>query len=89
MNKLFSMFIMNIGTVLEIYDLAKKNGKKVGDDCTEEFKEIYNRDPSKFIFLGTTDKDKDLILGNLREEGFRINTIEELQKENEKRKTSD
>jgi len=63
-----NIFITDIDTILEVYELAKNNGKKEGDNIQEEFTEIMKRYPEKFKYLGVTEMDKDLLLGNIREE---------------------
>jgi len=55
-------------TYLKITELAKQHGKQQGESMQEEFDEMQKMYPEKFNFLGTTDMDKDLLLGNLREE---------------------
>lgn len=84
MSNLFSMYMMSVEIALSIYELAKEHGKQAGEDCTEEFKEIYKKDPTKFTFLGNTDQDKDMFLGNMREEGYNIHTLEELERQKKK-----
>ena len=71
---------LNIGTVLEIYDLAIKRGKKPGDSVEEEFFEILKQKRDKFKLLGKTDKDIDLLTGDLREAGLKILNMKEIDR---------
>jgi hypothetical protein len=52
----------------KIIELAKQRGKKEGESMQEEFDEMRTKYPDRFQHLGATDMDKDMILGNLREE---------------------
>jgi hypothetical protein len=63
-----NLFWIDRETYLKIIELAKQHEKQTGESIQEEFDEIKNLYPEKFKFLGTTDMDKDLLLGNLREE---------------------
>ncbi|MHA1437893.1 MAG: hypothetical protein ACTSPD_09980 [Promethearchaeota archaeon] len=72
------LFAINIDTYLEIIELAKKHGKKPGDSMQEEFIEVIKKKKAKY--LGGTNKDKDLLTGDLREEGLRILNLDELQR---------
>jgi len=67
MNKLFTL---NIDTYLEIYELAIKNGKVAGQNMQEEFNTIMKQKPDKFKYLGTIEQDKEMLKGNLRENGI-------------------
>lgn len=80
MNKLY---ITDIETTLKIFELAKKHGKKAGDNIQDEFDEIRKQYPDKFQFLGKTDKDKDLLCGDLRENGIRVINPDEEKRRNE------
>ena len=80
MNNLQSLFITDIGTTLEIFELAKSRGKKAGDNCQDEFLEILKNKPDKFTYLGDTEQDIDLIGGNLRERGLKILNIKEIER---------
>lgn len=74
---------LDIDTVLEIYELAKKHGKKSGDNIQVEFEEILKKKKEKFKLLGTTNQDKSLMVGNLREEGFKILDLDEMKRQQE------
>jgi len=78
---------MDISTYLEIVELAKKHGKKPGDEMNEELVEIMKK-KSKIKYLGETDKDLDLLAGELREQGFKVFNPKEEQrrKKNEQNK---
>lgn len=71
---------LNIKTYLEIINLAIKHGKKAGDSLQEEFEEVLKKHPEKFELIGTTDKDVDLLTGDLRERGFRVWNIREIDR---------
>lgn len=71
------MWMIDIDTALVIYELAMKHGKKPGDDCQAEFDEVRKQFPEKFKYMGTTNKDKDIITGDLREEGFKVTNLDE------------
>ena len=77
MNEVWSL---NIDEVLEIYEIARKNGKKSGDSIEKELKEYMkgkNRKP-----IGMINQDMDQLTGNLREKGMKILNL----KESERRK---
>jgi len=75
------VWLMTPEIYMEIYRLAVKHGKKVGDSMAEEFKEILQKRKGEIEHLGTSDKDADLLTGNLREEGLKIINLRELEKE--------
>lgn len=81
-----NLFMMNIGDFLPIFEeaieLAKFRGKKEGENIEPEFFEIMKKHNKQDTMrhLGKTELDKDLLLGNLREEGIKITTIEELKR---------
>jgi len=79
-NKKQALFIMNISDYLEICELALKNGKKAGESMHEEFLEIMNKKKDKIKFLGITEKDKDLLTGEFREEGYKILNLDEIER---------
>jgi hypothetical protein len=67
-----NLWTINISDYLEIMEeaivLGKERGKKEGDNLEQEFFEIARRKNKMPKPLGATEMDKDLILGNLREE---------------------
>ena len=71
---------INLDTFLEIMELAKKRGKKAGESMQEEFEEVRKKHPEKFKHLGTTDKDGDLLTGDLREEGIKVLNLDEIER---------
>jgi len=71
---------IDVETYLEIVELAIKHGKKSGDNMHEEFEEILKKKKDKFELLGGTDKDIDLITGDLREKGLKILNIKEIHR---------
>jgi hypothetical protein len=80
MNNLQSLFITDIGTTLEIFELAKSRGKKAGDNCQDEFLEILKEKPDKFTYIGDSKQDIDLLAGNMREEGLTILNMKEIER---------
>ena len=75
---------VDIDTIIEVFELAKKHGKKPGDSCQEEFDEVLKNKPNKFKALGTTDKDIDIITGNLREQGNKVFNLKEWERQHKK-----
>ena len=73
-----NIFMLDIDTYIEIMEevikLGKERGKKEGDNLEQEFFEIAEKKgmTNKIKYLGVTDKDKDLLTGELREERFKI-----------------
>jgi len=84
--KMQHMFIVDMDTVMEIIELAQKNGKKAGDSMQEEFEIILKKYPKKFEFLGATKKDVDMLTGNLREKGLKIFNLKEIDRKKRRRK---
>jgi len=66
------LWLLSIDDYLEIMEeailLGKKRGKKEGDNLEKEFFEIAKKKNKIPKHLGQTEYDKDLLLGNLREE---------------------
>jgi hypothetical protein len=77
------MFMMSIDIYLEAIELAQKNGKKVGDSIEKELIEIIKKHKDEVKYLGETEKDKGLIVGNLREEGLKILDLDERKRQKE------
>jgi len=75
-----NLFITDLETMCEIWDLAKKNNKTAGDSCQKEFEEILGKKPEKFTYIGETDKDIDLLTGDLRENGLKILNLKEIER---------
>ena len=85
MNNLWSINIDDYLTIMEeAIILGKERGKKEGDNLEQEFFEIAKKKGllDKVKHLGKTDKDIDLIAGNLREEGLKILNMKELERRN-------
>ena len=70
----------DVDTMIKIFELGQAHGKKPGESCQEEFDEIRAQFPKKFTFLGTTNKDIDLLTGDLRENGLKILNMNEIKK---------
>lgn len=76
---LYNLFSMDIDTYLKVYELALEHGKKPGDSMSEEFEAIAKLNKEKITYLGTTNKDKDLLVGDLREDGLKVLNIDEIK----------
>ena len=74
---------MDIDTYLEIIELGLKHGKKPGDSLQEEFEEVLKKKKGKIKYLGATNKDIDLLTGNLREEGLNVINLNEIERKKE------
>jgi hypothetical protein len=75
MNNIWSMSLDDyIEIIEESILLGKERGKKEGDNLEAEFYEIAKKKGllNKIKHLGQTKMDKDLLCGNLREEGLKI-----------------
>jgi len=75
-----SLFIVDVDACIEIIELAMKNGKKQGESMQKEFDIILNKSPEKFTYIGDTDLDCDLLVGNLREKGLKILNFKEIER---------
>lgn len=65
----------------EALELAKQRGKQPGQDFGEELFEIAKKYNIKIEGLGSSEKDVDLLTGDLREEGLKVlNLNEEMRK---------
>lgn len=74
-----SMFLINdIDFMLKVWDRAKANGKKPGDDCQKEFDELVKEFPEAVTFIGHTEKDIDLLSGDAREAGIKVINMNEI-----------
>lgn len=87
----YHMWKITIDTYLEIIELAAKHGKKSGDSMQEEFEEVMKKKKEQFKHLGVTNKDVDLMAGDMREKGLKILNIKEIDRRGNKNdsKTSD
>ena len=87
-----NIYLINPEDYIEIMGeaiiLGKERGKKEGDNLEQEFFEVAKKRGklNNIKHLGQTEMDKDLLLGNIREEGIKIFDLEEekRRKENEK-----
>jgi hypothetical protein len=71
MNNIWTLSIADYIKIMEeAIILGKERGKKEGDNIEQEFFEIVKKRgmTDKIKHLGITEMDKDLFLGNLREE---------------------
>ena len=72
-----ALWLTDIDTTIEMYQLAKDENISL----QEAFEKILKKKRDKIKFLGTTEKDGDLLTGDLREKGQRIlNINEEIRK---------
>jgi hypothetical protein len=86
MNNLWAISIEDFLTIMdEAIILGKERGKKEGDNVEKEFFEIAKKKGmlDKMKHLGKTEKDIDLLTGDLREEGFKIINLEEEKRKKE------
>ena len=74
------VWLFDIDTYLAICELAKKHGKKAGDSMQEEFIEVMKFNRKKFELLGYTNKDIDLLTGEMREKGLKVYNPKEKQR---------
>lgn len=79
------MWLITAEIYEEIINLALSHGKKAGDSMQEEFEEIRKKH-SEIQHLGTTDKDIDMLTGELRDRGQKILNLNE---EERKRKNNE
>jgi hypothetical protein len=69
---------LDISTYIEIMEsailLGKEKGKVVGDNLEQEFFECAKQKEliDKIKYLGESEMDRDLIIGNLRENGVKV-----------------
>jgi len=80
MNNIWTLSIDDYLTIMqETIILGKERGKKEGDNLEQEFFEIAEKKGliDKIKHLGTTDKDIDLLTGDLRENGLNILNMNE------------
>jgi hypothetical protein len=62
--------------------LGKERGKKIGDNIEAEFFEIVEKRGIAIKHLGQTAMDKDLLIGNMREE-LKCKILDMTKKEHE------
>jgi len=85
---MYNLWSMSIGDYLAIMKeaiiLGKERGKVEGDNLETEFFEIAKKKglTEQIKHLGTTDKDKDLLCGDMREEGLKVLNLSELERQN-------
>jgi hypothetical protein len=76
-----------IEIIEEAIKLGKERGKKEGENIEVEFFEVAKKKGklNNIKHLGQTEMEKDLLIGNLREEGIKIFDLDEekRRKENE------
>jgi len=78
MNHLWQISLDNYLEIMEeAIILGKERGKKEGDNLEEEFFEVAKKLNKIPKHLGTTEKDMDLLTGDLRENGLKILNLKE------------
>ena len=80
------MWLITAEIYQEIIELALSHGKIEGDSMQEEFDEVRKKH-SELRHLGTTDKDIDMLTGELRDKDKKVinlNEEERKRKNNEK-----
>ena len=82
-----NMHIFDLGMYLEVVELALLHGKKEGDDMTAELEEVSRKYTDKIKFIGTTDMDADMLAGNMRENGYKILNMKEIERRNNDQNT--
>ncbi len=80
-NKKHILWMTDVNTMLEVYQLAKDRGKKAGDSVQDEFIEIMEKKQDKFKILGVTDKDIDILAGELRDRKMKILNLKEIDRQ--------
>jgi len=76
-----NLYMLDVETYLEIYELAMKHGKTAGQNMQDEMNEIMAQKQDKIKLIGQTNQDKELLKGNLRENGiYKILDLLDLEK---------
>lgn len=90
------MYSMSVDVLLQCYEdavkLARSRGKKPGEDFGKELFEIAKQKGliKDIECIGTTNKDADLLTGDLREKGLKVlNINEEIRKKKKKKEKED
>ena len=78
-----NIHIVDLGMYLEVVELALLHGKQEGEDMTAELEEIAKKYSDKVKFLGETEKDLDLLCGDMRENGYKILNMKEIERRKE------
>ena len=81
---MYNLHSLTLDQYFEIITLAKTSGKVAGDSMQEEFDIIIKK--YSVPLLGVTDKDVDLVTGELRNSGLKILNLNELERQNELKK---
>ena len=88
-----NIYLINPEDYIQIIEeaiiLGKKRGKKEGDNLEQEFFEIAKKlgKLNNIKHLGQSEQDKDMIIGNLREEGIKILDLDEEKRRKQNGKT--
>lgn len=82
-----AIFLLNdIDFMLKVYALAKERGKKPGDSVQDEFDELLKDSPGAVTFLGQTEKELDVFVGDLREDGVKVTYMTEIERQKKLKK---
>lgn len=82
-----NMYVVNdMDAILKMFEKAKANGKKPGDNCQEEFAEMLKENPNAVTFIGETDKDIDMLAGEIRDSdpNIKVQNINEINRISER-----
>jgi hypothetical protein len=69
MKKKYFAWLTDAETILKVYELARKRGKKTGDNIQQEFFEVIRKANTKATPLGSADSENlDALMERLRKE---------------------
>ena len=80
----FAYWLITLDDYIKIRELAIKNGKKPGESMQEEFKQYIKERPERIKLIGISNKDIDMLTGDLREKGKKILNMKELERRKKK-----
>ena len=84
------VYIIPADVLLECYDeavaLGREKGKQPGEDICPEVFEIAKKKglSDKIQCIGETDKDIDMLTGELRDRGLKVRNLNEEERKNNK-----
>jgi len=84
MNNIWQISLDDYLTIMEeAIVLGKERGKVEGDNLEAEFFEVAKKKGmiDKIKYLGQTDKDKDLLCGDMRENGLKVLNLDEIERQ--------
>lgn len=80
----YQILALELDIYLELVEYAKKMGIKEGENMEKAITQFAKENPKKITVIATTEKDIDLLTGNLREMGFKVLNIKEEERKKEK-----